>query len=674
MVNTKGEYKLCCSGLGNEIIDEQSGESLYAHEVPIEQAFQSSHYQRIRKQMLAGERPPECACCWKLEDTGAVSFRQEVNRHYELDAKLNQLLSKRIAQGKYDLVWHLEIRPGNICNLKCAMCQPVYSSSWQGEVRKIEDKEWKREFLFETSFKDEAWWKRPKFREHLKSILPSLEFVTITGGEFTLAENHLEFLGLCAETGHASHIDLSFFTNATYWNPKLIKHLHKFRSVAINISADGVGSEAEYIRYPSKWAEVDANIRRYIELGEKFVGRLGVNFMITYSALNILSIREIAEYVHSLREIASFTPVKLAGQILHDPPFQTMRAIPRQYRGQIVRDLNECKELLGRWWLDSIFEAIREEARDLPYEKRFSAQIFRYFSVLDERRGTKFREALPKLYAAIASEENQVQETASNPPFVVRMQDSCLYPRLWELDNGKKFFDPEDESADELRNYVVNDEMLVTDLHFFTKALDWDIEVIATLRKFRYTTIYICIDAMEGEYDYFAKPYRWDEVRSTIDKYVALGVQDPGKYAIHIAPTLSILNIFNYLDLAKYVASLYRHAPTVDLKLGGQLLGVPENLSLQGLPISMRRTIVDELEKISKMIPIAITPAIIEEILQALQATEPNPQKSADTIRYLLKLDDIRGTDFRRQLPRLSRILEDSLHESFSDSIPLDWN
>ena len=68
----------CC--LGN--IDHQVG-SLKTH--TLKEIWNEEPMRKIRRQMLAGERPPECVNCFKEEDTGNESFRITSARDFEED-------------------------------------------------------------------------------------------------------------------------------------------------------------------------------------------------------------------------------------------------------------------------------------------------------------------------------------------------------------------------------------------------------------------------------------------------------------------------------------------------------------------------------------------------------------------------------------------------------------
>ena len=82
-----------------------------------------------RAQMLAGERPPGCEYCWKIEDMGvdAVSDRVYKSKIYPIEA-LDQAFATP-AREDVDLRT-LEIAFDRTCQFACSYCNPAFSSTW----------------------------------------------------------------------------------------------------------------------------------------------------------------------------------------------------------------------------------------------------------------------------------------------------------------------------------------------------------------------------------------------------------------------------------------------------------------------------------------------------------------------------------------------------------------
>ena len=87
-----------------------------------------------RRMMLAGERPPGCEYCWKIEDMGrnAVSDRVYKSRIY----KIEDLKTAARTPAHEDVnLRTLEIAFDRTCQLACSYCNPAFSSTWVRDIR-----------------------------------------------------------------------------------------------------------------------------------------------------------------------------------------------------------------------------------------------------------------------------------------------------------------------------------------------------------------------------------------------------------------------------------------------------------------------------------------------------------------------------------------------------------
>ena len=101
-----GTARPCC--LAREDI---TGIDLTQH--TLEDAYKSEYMQKMRQQMRAGERPTTCKLCWDEEAAGRDSKR--INSRVRLK-ELYELVDW--ANDNPDQLWFLDLKLGNICNLK----------------------------------------------------------------------------------------------------------------------------------------------------------------------------------------------------------------------------------------------------------------------------------------------------------------------------------------------------------------------------------------------------------------------------------------------------------------------------------------------------------------------------------------------------------------------------
>ncbi len=199
MIRQDGTVSLCCTAI----------DLGFQKDDPVK-AWNSNYIKNVREALNNGKRIKQCQLCWDREDKGFRSMRQDANKEYGTDLK-------PLATPKY-----LDLRLSNLCNLKCRMCNPVYSSQIAKEYDTI-NKEWSDEFIIGTEQEflgkeNNLQEVKPIMWDKLKSYIPGLEKIYFTGGEPTLVPQVKEYLQLCINTGHANHIDLVFTTNLTNIN------------------------------------------------------------------------------------------------------------------------------------------------------------------------------------------------------------------------------------------------------------------------------------------------------------------------------------------------------------------------------------------------------------------------------------------------------------------------
>lgn len=238
-----GTARPCC--LAREDI---TGIDLRTH--TLQDAYQSKYMQDMRKQMRNGEKPATCKLCWDEEDAGRTSKRMHSR------TRLKELYKDvDWANDTPDQLWFLDLKLGNICNLKCRICGSWSSSKWATEeldyMPKGSDK--KKHIAYQW-LKQGKWPEEsPAFWENLKTLLPHIKYLEFTGGEPWLIREHWDFLKYAVETGDSKHIDIHYNTNATQELGERTVVWQHFGRVDIAFSVDNVGDRFEYERYGAKW-------------------------------------------------------------------------------------------------------------------------------------------------------------------------------------------------------------------------------------------------------------------------------------------------------------------------------------------------------------------------------------------------------------------------------------
>lgn len=247
-----GTVRPCC--MAHEEITDELGNKYDLNKTNLEIAYHSKYMQNLRRQFRAGEKPATCNRCWEEEAAGRDSKRM----HSQVRLKE---LYKQVdwANDDPDQLWFVDLKLGNICNLKCRICGSWSSSKWAEEELAYMPKDFnKKEHIAYTWLKQGAWPRKTEtFWDNMKELLPNIRYMEFTGGEPWLIDEHFELLEFAVKWGYGKQIDIHYNTNATQAPTRLIPLLNKLGRVDIAYSIDNVGNRFEYERYGAKWDEAN---------------------------------------------------------------------------------------------------------------------------------------------------------------------------------------------------------------------------------------------------------------------------------------------------------------------------------------------------------------------------------------------------------------------------------
>lgn len=243
-----GTSRPCC--LAQEEIKDDSGQIYSLRNTTLQTIYNSTYMQSLRKQFRNGEKPATCNRCWEEEAAGRDSKR------IHSKVRLKELYKEvDWYNDTPDQLWFIDLKLGNICNLKCRICGSWSSSKWATEeMAYLPPSVDKKTHIAYTWLKQGKWPEEsPDFWENLKALLPNIKYIEFTGGEPWLIQEHMELLQYACQTGDAKHIDIHYNTNATQWDTKLGDLWTEFGRVDIAFSIDNVGDRFEYERYGANW-------------------------------------------------------------------------------------------------------------------------------------------------------------------------------------------------------------------------------------------------------------------------------------------------------------------------------------------------------------------------------------------------------------------------------------
>jgi hypothetical protein len=323
----------------------------------LEDIWNNDTMKRIRYQVLHDQRPAECEPCFNLEDQGVESLRQRHITGKIPEARINLYPNALDTLGpNYEMPFEIptmELKLNNLCNLKCRMCHPMDSTAWNdwSEVKDfykaegnimyaiVEEHNLERNPFLDKFQDSPAWW------ASLEKLLPHFRRVEFAGGEPLMDPQHYRILDMLAPYGH--QIEIKYATNLTMLgknNRTVWEYWPKFKSVAVNVSIDGIGSSYEYIRGNASWAELINNIKQIQTIPNisRIVGA------VTVQVSNVLVLDKIIEYFLNDIGIIFHThrveyPKLLSAQVL--PEALRNLAISRlEQVGLRVKDFKLCKD------------------------------------------------------------------------------------------------------------------------------------------------------------------------------------------------------------------------------------------------------------------------------------------------------------------------------------------
>lgn len=283
----QNEGDICACHLSSESLkSNQTKEVIKIHVDGLDAAWNSFSRKIITTALDRGVKLPSCKQCWQTEESGRQSVRQIMNDVFkDVDISKEQ---PRV----------LIIKPGNVCNLGCRMCQPSTSTSLYQDFYNVdtERKSFNGNFKDYTKLFEDI---RIGFRSDNDLIWgpinrwwSGLKFVDIYGGEPMLAPAFWDSAKNAVDQDVAKDIALQLHTNGTIWNEKYIDILTKFKSVELRISIDShIKEHLEYIRHKADYDVVFGNLKRYIDLAKKH-NTINLGITLTVTSYNVYYVDE----------------------------------------------------------------------------------------------------------------------------------------------------------------------------------------------------------------------------------------------------------------------------------------------------------------------------------------------------------------------------------------------
>jgi organic radical activating enzyme len=393
-VDPDGSIKPCC--ISQQHITKENKQNYNLGYDKLDDIINSPDYVAIRKKMLRGEEVAGCKQCYAIEQYGKTESKRIM---FNKTWFPKQEIRKKVVQGAVidNTVYDFDLRFGNMCNLSCKSCSSVNSSQLEKELNELNSKTNISKFFSITSYTNiNEWYETDTFESNIKSNLDTIRQLYITGGEPTIIKKNQELLKFLVDNGKSKNIKLILNSNMTNINPAFYELLPEFESVLFFASVDGYGEIQEYLRYPSKWTQVDKHVKKLVSLG----GNITVRLSPTVQIGNLNKLVDLFEYAEDLNRTAGKAVCYIWINLLEFPTHLNIVHLPIDYK-------NNCWERIESWirdscqYQDTIFHdriaALRNKCMTETHDPEKISNFFEMNDIFDTHRGHFLDEINPEL-------------------------------------------------------------------------------------------------------------------------------------------------------------------------------------------------------------------------------------------------------------------------------------
>ena len=168
-----GTARPCC--MAHEEIVDTDGVKYDLNKTDLSTIYKSKYMQDLRRDFRNGEKPATCQRCWDEESAGRDSKRIHTR------TRLKELYTQVDWQNDNpDQLWFIDLKLGNICNLKCRICGSWSSSKWaEEELAYMPELKNKKEHVAYKWLRQGAWPRQTEtFWDNLNPCCPALNILS----------------------------------------------------------------------------------------------------------------------------------------------------------------------------------------------------------------------------------------------------------------------------------------------------------------------------------------------------------------------------------------------------------------------------------------------------------------------------------------------------------------
>ena len=285
-----GTVRPCC--LTDDEIVNDSGDKFDLNTANFADIQNSQYMVNLRQDFLDGKKPQTCRKCWREERSGRTSKRM-----HTLD-RLKHMLPDQEWTVEAKPLMFLDLKLGNICNLKCRICGSWSSSTFAAEeLANLGQDEDKKSSFHYTMLKQGAWPREnPTFWNEIDQVVDQIQYIEFTGGEPFMIQEHFDMLQGLVERGIAHNIEIHYNTNGTQWPAHAEAIWKHFKTVEVAFSIDDMHERFEYQRSNAVWTEVVENIQKFRDLRSRNAN-IKLQVCCTVNVFNVYYLETVANWI-----------------------------------------------------------------------------------------------------------------------------------------------------------------------------------------------------------------------------------------------------------------------------------------------------------------------------------------------------------------------------------------
>jgi MoaA/NifB/PqqE/SkfB family radical SAM enzyme len=278
----------------------------------------------------------------------------------------------------------LDLKLGNICNLKCRICGSWSSSQFATEELKFVDNK-KQSFHYQM-LRDGAWPREnSQFWIELNNSLSDIRYLEFTGGEPFLIQEHFDLLQTLVDQGIAHQIEIHYNTNGTQYPEHAEAIWQHFRHVEIAFSIDDIEARFEYQRTNASWTEVCSNIELFKQMRARNTN-ITLQVCCTVNIFNVLYLQDVAEWISQ----QGFDYVYW--NMLHDAPWLSIAHLPILAKTDVAKHL--AQQLFPKEYQEEIKKIVEFMQKGTSNNGKDSINNIKQ---LDSRRNESLMTVAPEL-------------------------------------------------------------------------------------------------------------------------------------------------------------------------------------------------------------------------------------------------------------------------------------